>query len=323
MSPHETKRHSVSHHKKESFGPLDEKILFDVQSESAHADLNARFKALPWAHDATDSDSDDNGSVGGTGPNPTAGVPRWMRKATTAMGCVLSVPWYHWTAFFTRVGLFLLPSFVQGRLASQHARPEKLTPTSYLDGMRGLAALFVFFCHYFYQAYRIADGWGAGSDNYSLLKLPLIRLFYQGPPAVCLFFVISGYALSYKPLKLIRNAQFDNFSANMSSMTFRRFIRLYTPPLISTLMVVMMLRLGVYEWTRDFASDRTYMRNVAEPHPDRLESTPKQLVHWAWGMFHFVHHFGWERFGGSTGKTKHSFLFLNISRGGDELKEYT
>lgn len=201
-----------------------------------------------------------------------------------------------------RVYLFFLPSFLHSRVSRKHTRLEKLSPTSYLDGMRGVAALCVFFCHYFYQSFIVAEGWGSAPHNNQLLKLPIIRLFYQGPPAVCLFFVISGYALSYKPLTLIRTRHFDKFVAIMSSMTFRRFLRLYVPTTISTFMVVILLRLGVYEWTREYASDKTCLKNILEPHPERLETTWEQLVHWSWNMYEFVHVFGWERFGGSTSK---------------------
>lgn len=210
-----------------------------------------------------------------------------------------SVPW---RVLIVRSAIFLTPSFLQGRHAREQLCPSKLYPTAYLDGMRGLAALSVFICHYSYQAFVIAQGWGCGEANYNLLKLPFLRLFYQGPPAVCVFFIISGYALSYKPLKLLRGQQVVEFSNNMSSLVFRRGIRLYLPTVISTLMIIGLLRIGVYEWTREFANDRTYMRNIVEPHPLRAESTYVQFTEWLSNMFHFAHVFGWERAGGSTGK---------------------
>ncbi|KAG7112629.1 O-acetyltransferase PaAT-1 like protein [Verticillium longisporum] len=271
MNGHAGTIHSVSH--EETLGLLDEKSFSDVDSESGHADIEVRFR-----------------------------VPGWKSLTRSGTSYVRSI---HWRVVILRMAIFLLPSFVQSRFTRPQTRTDKLMPTSYLDGMRGLAALFVFFCHYFYQAFIIAEGYGSAPHNYHFLKLPIIRLFYQGPPAVCLFFVISGYALSYKPLKLIRSQNFDGFATTMSSLTFRRIIRLYLPPAFSTLMVVILLRLGVYEWTRTFANDRAYMKNVMEPHPERLATSSEQVWHWAWSMFKFVHVFGWNKFGGSTSYDVH------------------
>lgn len=211
----------------------------------------------------------------------------------TSLNFLDSTPWQ---AIAIRTAIFFVPSFLQGRLAREHIRPAKLSPTAYLDGMRGLAALFVYFCHYFYQAFTIAESWGAGTTNYHPLKLPIIRLFYQGPAAVCVFFVISGYALSYRPLKLIRSRQMSEFANCMSSMMFRRGIRLFLPTAISTLMVVVFLQMGVYELTRDFAGNPAYHKNIMEPHAQPLESMYLQLRDWAWTMVCFMHVFTWDKY---------------------------
>ncbi|PHH86937.1 hypothetical protein CDD83_9552 [Cordyceps sp. RAO-2017] len=210
-----------------------------------------------------------------------------------------------WRLWFLRLANFLVPSFLQGRHAREQICPAKLSPTAYLDGMRGLAALFVYFCHYSYQGFTIAKSWGCADSNYEVFKLPFLRLWYQGPQAVCVFFVISGYALSYRPLKLIRSRSISEFSTTMSSLVFRRGLRLYLPTAVSTLLIVCLLRVGAYEWTRDFANDRTYMRNIIEPHPLRMDNTYHQFRDWALHMYKFVHVFGWERFGGTTSYDVH------------------
>ncbi|KAL7936655.1 acyltransferase family domain-containing protein [Trichoderma chlorosporum] len=216
-------------------------------------------------------------------------------------GYIRSTPW---RILAVRFLVFLTPSFLQGRHAREQICPAKLAPTAYLDGMRGLAALFVFFCHYSYQAFTIAKGWGY-EDNYHFLKLPFFRLWYQGPPAVCVFFVISGYALSYRPLKLIRSGAWPDFANTMSSLMFRRGIRLYLPTAISTFMIICLLRIGAYEWTRGFANDRKYMKNIVEPHPDRMEHAYAQYKDWLLHMFRFIQVFSWDKFGGSTSYDVH------------------
>ncbi|KAF4977048.1 hypothetical protein FZEAL_6365 [Fusarium zealandicum] len=276
MNDHPPTQNSLSD--EEKMGLLDnrslsDRSLSDAESDNSHNDLESRLPLTKWA-------------------GPVLAPVEYLR----------STPW---RVFLVRFAWFLIPSFLQSRFTREQARPVKLAPTAYLDGMRGVAALVVLFCHFSYQAFVIAKGWGCDDSHYYFLKLPFLRLWYQGPPAVCLFFVISGYALSYRPLKLIRSRNSQDFSTTMSSLVFRRGIRLYLPTAISTLMIVCLIRLGVYEWTRDFAKDRTYMRNVREPHPPRLGSTHEQLGDWAKDMFQFVHVFGWKTHGGSTNYDQH------------------
>ncbi|KAF5697467.1 acyltransferase [Fusarium mundagurra] len=272
MSRHSHSIHSLSD--EEKMGLLDNRSVSDVDSDSGRDDQD----------------------------HHRLHFEKWAGPILAPMNYVRSTPW---RVYLVRFAWFFVPSYLQGRHAREQIRPAKLAPTAYLDGMRGVAALVVLFCHFFYQAFVIAKGWGCDDAHYNILKLPIIRLWYQGPPAVCLFFVISGYALSYRPLKLIRGRNIQDFSTTMSSLVFRRGIRLYLPTAISTLMIVSFIRLGVYEWTREFAMDRTFMRNVREPHPSRLPTNYAQFAEWAKDMFDFVHVFGWKTHGGSTNYDQH------------------
>ncbi|KAI1425712.1 acyltransferase family-domain-containing protein [Xylaria sp. FL1777] len=224
-----------------------------------------------------------------------------------------------------RTALLLLPSFTHSRFSPARERRsdtngnggggvKALSPTAYLDGMRGLAAFFVFFCHYFYTAFFIAEGYNwlprpppdsdapppTTSTYTSLWRLPFVRLLYSGPSMVCVFFVISGYALSLRPLQLARKRNGEAFARTTSSLIFRRFFRLYLPPIISTLGVAFLLQWGAYEGTREFIQDRTFTRNVIEFHPKRLDSLSAQLTHWAHEMWEFIHIWSWANHAGST-----------------------
>ncbi|KAH7139763.1 acyltransferase family-domain-containing protein [Dactylonectria estremocensis] len=190
-----------------------------------------------------------------------------------------------------RIAWFLVPSFLQGRAADEKAQ---LGPTAYLDGMRGVAALVVFFCHTGLQAYSPAFGWGCGGGYYGLLRLPILRLLYAGDASVALFFVISGYAISYKPVRMIRSRSTHEFGAVMSSMVFRRGLRLYLPTIASTGLVVIFLRLGFYEPTRAFAKDPTYFRHLVMTHRTRLDSGLEQWMDWASNVFRSLALFHWE-----------------------------
>ena len=120
---------------------------------------------------------------------------------------------------------------------------ERLRRTAYLDGLRGFAALLVYSLHH--QNWARADivergvlenafGW---ERHYHFATLPGFRIFFSGGhTAVAIFFVISGYVLSMKPLGLIMGGQSEagNLSRNLGSALFRRWIRLYIPVLATT-----------------------------------------------------------------------------------------
>ncbi|KAH7177078.1 acyltransferase family-domain-containing protein [Dactylonectria macrodidyma] len=151
-----------------------------------------------------------------------------------------------------RLAWFLVPSFFQGPAAKDEA---KLGPTAYLDGIRGVAAFAL-----------------------GLRR----RLLYNGSAAVALFFAISGYALSYKPVKMIRNRSMrtGDFGAALSSMVFRRALRLYLPTVVSTGCIVIFLRLGLFEPTRAYAEDPTFFRHMTRPHFPRFDSGFGQCIDW-------------------------------------------
>jgi peptidoglycan/LPS O-acetylase OafA/YrhL len=73
------------------------------------------------------------------------------------------------------------------------------------------------------------------NDNYYFASLPIIRTFFTGGHfAVSVFFVISGYVLSAKPLSLIQSGEHSKLGDNLSSALFRRWLRLHIPVLVVT-----------------------------------------------------------------------------------------
>lgn len=258
----------------ETLSLFNEKTLSDLESDYADAESERRFPSS-W----TDS------------------VKPYIRTARICS----------WRTLLYKTGFALLPSFVQSRISPGDGKPEKKHPTAYLDGMRGLAALFVFFCHYTYTCFVITLGYGQGEPgtNNSLFQLPIVRLLYTGTPMVCLFFVISGYALSLKPLKLMRARSWDNLTNTMTSSIFRRGLRLFLPTTISTFIVFLMLSLNFYEGTREFAYDKRYLRNKGEPHPDQWATARIQFFDWCSKVFNFIHVWSWKEFAGSTNYDVH------------------
>ncbi|KAI0866509.1 acyltransferase family-domain-containing protein [Xylaria cubensis] len=123
-----------------------------------------------------------------------------------------------------------LPSFLHTFAAE--AEPSERRSTAWLDGLRGVAALFVVMHHMslLWFSWDIHNGWTNWNDH--LIQLPIIRLVVSGRANVMIFFVISGYALSLKPLSLIRKDQHSKMYQALASSIFRRHPRLFIPAIV-------------------------------------------------------------------------------------------
>ncbi|TPX07657.1 uncharacterized protein E0L32_010655 [Thyridium curvatum] len=119
---------------------------------------------------------------------------------------------------------------------------QQLRPTAWLDGLRGFAAFLVYWQHHELWAHDydtenpIFENAFGYNKKFYLVSFPGIRLLFTGGHfAVAIFFVISGYVLSAKPLKLIHDGEFLKLGDNVASALFRRWFRLYLPIICTTL----------------------------------------------------------------------------------------
>ncbi|OQU97856.1 hypothetical protein CLAIMM_03734 [Cladophialophora immunda] len=203
-----------------------------------------------------------------------------------------------------------IPSFLQRRVHNDQSKPDKVAPTAFLDGMRGLAAFVVFICHLTYGTFDIAHAWGAVPDPEhqpvsafgEYLRLPIVRLLYSGPPMVAIFFVISGYALSYKPLKQMRSRQQEQLMTTMTSSIFRRGLRLFLPCFASTFIVICLAQLNLYKLTEGFSNQ---MRMIRESHCYTQPNPWLQFTDWLVQLLIFVDVFNWNIFAGSIELDRH------------------
>jgi peptidoglycan/LPS O-acetylase OafA/YrhL len=138
-----------------------------------------------------------------------------------------------------------------GRPRSEPANPR---PTAYLDGMRGFAALLVYWHHHELKAHMTSGqvdifehGFGY-QGNYYFAALPMIRHFFSGGHfAVSIFLVLSGCVLAIKPLNLVQAGDLLQLGDHLASSLFRRWIRMFLPLIITTLVYLTILHaLGLW-----------------------------------------------------------------------------
>lgn len=150
-----------------------------------------------------------------------------------------------------------------------------------MDGIRGLACVGVLIHHWCEQyQHNIDYAFGFRSKgsqaNDSLWRLPGLRLFYSGGPMVAMFFLLSGYVLSIRTLRLCRTRNWEAVLLGVSSSIFRRAFRIFLPAIVASFFVVLLVQLGLY----NFAFDS----EARDPVPTELRKLPTlfdQLMDWS------------------------------------------
>ncbi|KAF2157066.1 hypothetical protein K461DRAFT_309245 [Myriangium duriaei CBS 260.36] len=210
--------------------------------------------------------------------------------------------------------------------------------TEWLNGLRGIAALIVVFHHFglafwhqtaFAYATQLPVGFELDrqpylsyaipiennhlkvtsdvQDNHSIFQLPILRLLVSGDPMVAIFFLVSGYSLSIKPISLMRQG-LDGQSKlllTLSSAAFRRPIRLLLPLIVSTLIVAVAAAFGLYAHAASYSSgpyehQRQYYHGwVLEAVPPIKDTLLLQLADWFWSLKGLLESFTTKRAFGS------------------------
>ena len=147
---------------------------------------------------------------------------------------------------------------------------EPRRATDYLDGLRGVAALFVVLFHFLLGGLEGVIEFAFGSHgSWNILGLPFLRTVFAGEAMVAVFFVISGYVLSARCIIAIRAGDQAKVNTALTSMAFRRAIRLFVPSLVASSFALVLTLLGVMpsrqgdQWTvaQELFQYRTYLRN--------------------------------------------------------------
>lgn len=176
---------------------------------------------------------------------------------------------------------WLLPSFLLSSPRISNASPT--SNIAALDGVRGIACLIVFNEHISYSIITHTFVHGFGLDGtYFPSQLPFIRLFLSGTSMVNVFFVLSGYVLSTKILRLMmveHDHDLARFYILKAGLT--RAPRLYIPTLTAWFSIAFASQLGLYDAARvnyDAKDDpHTTTRGLSEPPPRKYPTLWLQL----------------------------------------------
>ncbi|KAJ5988941.1 Acyltransferase 3 [Penicillium waksmanii] len=105
--------------------------------------------------------------------------------------------------------------------------PTLLRSTSWADGLRGIAAIFVVASHtsLCFATFLIPPS-VVETGKSTLFQRPFFRLVIQGQAWVAMFFVLLGFVNSLKPLQLARSGAVSEALGSLSTGAFRRTGRL-------------------------------------------------------------------------------------------------
>lgn len=148
----------------------------------------------------------------------------------------------------------------------------------YINGLKGIGALMVYFCHFvfafYYGAYSLLPEscHTASQVEIAIGKSPL-NLFYSGNGAVCLFLVFSGFVLC-----LSYFAGRDR--KRLGTSAWKRYFRLMPMILAANILIYVLMRLGLYRnaETAVFTKSEAWFAGFNQFAPDFLKMLYESLI---------------------------------------------
>ena len=177
----------------------------------------------------------------------------------------------------SRLAISLAPSPLLWYLGHSKAPLRTDSRTAYLDGIRGLAAFAVYVQHFATPFQPSMLGLLDAQTSWSvfqIFQLPILRVIYSGSFAVAVFFAISGFALSLRPLRMIRGQEPTKAIETIVSSALRRGPRIFTPPIVIVALMMLGTRLDLFNNDYPLSSFEKYNLEA----PIRLSTFAGQLA---------------------------------------------
>ncbi|KAJ5950317.1 uncharacterized protein N7479_008730 [Penicillium vulpinum] len=170
--------------------------------------------------------------------------------------------------------------------ATKQSAPH-IRPSSWADGLRGIAAIFVVASHtcLSFATYLIPPSF-AETGNSILFQRPFFRLVIQGQAWVAIFLVLLGFVNALKPLQLARRGATADALAALSTGAFRRKWRLVFPAALMTILAWLVCQLGGFQLGRRV--DAYWLRATSPKRSTSLSAAVVDLIReiagtWMWG----------------------------------------
>lgn len=134
---------------------------------------------------------------------------------------------------WSRIAWSLVPWVITAPLGKTERKLPKVTSTSYLNGLRGVACLIVY-------NYHVMISFDAPLKA-ELGTVPFVNLVVAGHGATMVFFVLSGFVLAYSPLSKISSpdAADSALLTSLWSSVIRRGLRLFSPLVVLASMLAL------------------------------------------------------------------------------------
>lgn len=150
---------------------------------------------------------------------------------------------------------------------------------AYIDGLKGIGALMVYFCHFvfafYYAAYSLTpeSSHTASQIEIAIGKTPL-NLLYSGNAAVCLFLVFSGFVLCLSYFRSGRDKK------RLGTSAWKRYFRLMPMILAANLLIFVLMSLGLYRnaETAVITKSEAWFAGFNQFAPDFLQMLYESLI---------------------------------------------
>jgi hypothetical protein len=109
----------------------------------------------------------------------------------------------------------------------------------------------------------------------SIQQYPFVRLLAVGRPSVAIFFMLTGFVNSLKPIKLSTSGQMESALTNLAKSCFRRSGRMMLPVIIMTVISWFFCQLGVYRMAKRVESD--WIRDTAASQSPNIDDAISRL----------------------------------------------
>ncbi|KIX01611.1 uncharacterized protein Z518_09337 [Rhinocladiella mackenziei CBS 650.93] len=131
---------------------------------------------------------------------------------------------------------------------SPRAKEHAMKDTTFVDGLRGIAAVLVVSSHIVlcYARELIPPCCAPNSETPYLFQRPIFRLVASGHSWVAVFFILMGFVNALKPIQLARAGQIEKALTKLASSSFSRIFRLVLPATAATIISWFICNIDLY-----------------------------------------------------------------------------